>query len=214
MGTDYYFHDASEAAGPTDEQTSWTADQNATGYDTARTMTTTIGTSEVRTADTTSSAGNQYHYHRVFVTPELAAQTISSQSLVCFIGAEAGSNNDFDWGWGVYVWRSGSNVATIFANKVSTGAMITGADRGHIDSESATETELQDGDRICCEIWFIGDGSDNGIRVNHLYDGTDEITIDGEANASCASKLRFVDDTITEYTAPAGISFHKFEFGL
>jgi hypothetical protein len=198
LGTTYYFHDATDVSGgPTNEQTSWTATVNATGYATPRQMTTTIGVSQAWSS--TNEGNTEYGYHRVFVSPALAAQTIAAQTLLIGVGANSNLLADLSkWGYGVYVWRGGSNVGTIAANVLDATAVNHTGEIGYVETVTSTSQTLQANDQICVELWTYGSLT---YTTNIYYDGT-TIPRDTVAIASAASFISFGTTTIVAYTAP------------
>lgn len=193
LATKYYFHDVTCFGGPSDEQTSWTATVNASGYDTPRLMTTAIGSSQVEIASA-AHANDTYAYFRVFCSPRLAAQTITSQTVTCAIGCLASENTRLKFGWGVYVWRNGSNVATIVANQVD-GDGIDEAEEGRVDTATSTEQTLQNGDRICIEIWAYRFQIAGDRYMTFYYDGGTD-PVNQSATSDAASYVEFATTAI------------------
>ncbi len=198
--TKYYFHDTEFVGGPSDEQTSWTADVNASGYDTARNMTTTAGSSQVETS-TSFPLWDNYGYYRVFCSPELGAQTVQAQTLTLAVGTKASIGFHFYFGWGVYVLRSGSNVATILANQTD-GDTIDSSEEGRVDTGTSTEQTLSAQDRICVELWVYVDDSVGYIGYLY-YDGATDPT-NQTSTSDAGSYINFATDTICEYGECAG----------
>jgi hypothetical protein len=193
MGTKWYLRDLTSVFGPTNEQTSYTSDGNAIGYDTPRQMTTTKGSAQVETSKTLLGAG--YVYHRVFVSTSLSPMTIPAQTITVAVGSKKAIGS-VSFAWGLYVWRNGANAATICANQID-GTVVAVAEEGRIDTDTSTQVILQAHDRICLEIWTYGSSA-----AGHYfyYDGTTDPE-DSVGTADAASYISFGTSTISEYIA-------------
>src|SRR3972149_6914660 len=119
MATKWYFRDTNAAAGPTakastdtDSFTSVPADKN-----TAKDMTVAKGTAQTSVAGAyTKTATPKYTMIRMFVSPPLAAQTLTaSDTYTIGVGQrEFSPQMNLYFRFFVYVWRSGSGkVKTI-----------------------------------------------------------------------------------------------------
>lgn len=196
--TKWYFHNVSSTIGPTDEQTSWTADVNANGYDTPRQMTATKGSSQV--SQDAALSGSGYGYYRVFVSPPLAAQLVNAQTVQIAIGGKSTIDGSTYFGWGVYVWRSGSNVATIVSNNWDDYTFDI-SEKGKVDTSSSTQVSLIHNDRICVEVWMQ---SDPASTATFYYDGATEPT-EGVPTSDAASYMCFTTQELKSARGLAGI---------
>jgi hypothetical protein len=196
MATKWYFRDESRGFGPSNEQTSYTADETSSGYDTPLLLSTTKGSSQTFAVSSGVVGSEEYIYYRVFCTNPLQAQTIPAQTITVSVGCSCQSGRTV-FGWGCYVWRGSTNVATICSNQLD-GSVMEGADveEGRVDTDTSSQVTLLTGDRICIEMWgYTINGSDSDIRI--YFNGSTDPTDQG-ATADAASYIEFGTTNIIE----------------
>ena len=204
VGCKYYFLDTANSGvnvGPALKQTSYTAAKTATGFDTPRNLSTVVGTAQV-SATLIDLAASTYGHFRTFVTPLLAAQTLQAQTITVALAGLCATGAVVKFGWGLYVWRDGVNVATIAANQLDGSAFDT-AEEGRVDTDTSVEVNLLNGDRLALEVWGYNLGAlsySPNIYLGGTVEPEDQVVV-----ASSASYVNFGTDTIQE-VAPVYIT--------
>src|SRR3989304_3304775 len=198
MATKWYFRDTNAAAGPTakastdtDSFTSVPADKN-----TAKDMTVAKGTAQTSVAGAyTTTATPRYTMIRMFVSPPLAAQTLTaSDTYTIGVGQrESNANMNLYFRFFVYIWRSGSgNVKTILvptSDPTEEGTAETGC--VHNYTGATGNYSILENDRIVCEVWAdIRNTKNVSYTATLYYDGTTDV-LEATATSDAASYMSF-----------------------
>lgn len=220
MATKLYFHNVSNQLSgsfPTGEQGAGTANNTAVGADTMRTMTKTIGTSQVvlSFSDTTDNTRSFMGY---FCSPPLrSAQTVGGGVMSLLAGSSESNLGANFWinSLNVYVWRPSTNtkVGTIRDN--SNGNSLGGSEAtivntvypDYITGITSTAVSAQTGDVVICEIWNrIATGATKNYTCSFAYDGAAETTNEATIETDIASFL-LLTETLTFSTDTKTRSF-------
>lgn len=214
-----YFHAAtSTVSGTLPSTMQQSAVTTTTPFDAVtvnRTMSITQGTSQTSLAATvTPTSSPTQMYITRFVSPTLAAQTISAQSW--FLG-DATSVSATGTGWpnaqtsgnrtiALYVWRpsTGARVGYIINGVSAAPSANTGGATGEKSSilfYSGSSVVCQAGDVLCLEM--LGAANSGASHTfTWYYDGT---SVDGADNTTETSQASFIEagsQTITFTVAP------------
>lgn len=186
----FYFHDAASSVTGTlpgaSDGSSVTPTVTATGASTNRSMNDTIGTSQIAGSLTTASqTTQQINWYRRFLSPALAAQTItaalSTWSLHIAIG-ESSTNAAHTFSRCVlYVWRpsTGGLVGTLW-DQASTGQQsntlaVEQAFSASLPNPAGTSVTAANGDVLVFEFYSVHSQSmASALTTTFYYDGTTE----------------------------------------
>lgn len=201
MATKWYFRDTNASTGPTgelstdtDNFTSVPADKN-----TPKDMSATIGAGQTSSAGLYNNAGaTKLTMVRMFVSPALAAQTLSG-GLTYTIGfgrKESNTSMNMFLRYFVYVWRSG-NVKTIIvptSDPTEEGILESGC--VHDFTGEAGDYSLQDEDRIVLEAWFdLQNTKSTDYTATLYYDGTTDV-LENTTTSDAAAYISINSDLI------------------
>lgn len=208
--TKWYFTDITESTGYTEKSTD-TANKTETNAGNLKKMMSAQGSGLVSPSITNTTTSAEKWFFRAFVSPLLAAQTVSA-GTVTFRCAPIESNASLNhfMKWYAYVLRAGANVATIAGpadEATESATSSTSAGREHAVSYSSFA--LQENDQIVVEMWSGGTSAAvTGFTHQPKYGGATEIT-EGVTNASPASNVEFTTPIITLPTATAAVAEHS-----
>ena len=194
--TRFYFHATTSGLSglPTAEQSSLTAEFNLENSQTTnRTMNTTIGTSQasIARAGTSTTSGIDVYVTR-FVSAPLNMSSISANTWTySFAAKSSASQGNFPVNGSnqsvrvcCYIWRpsTSTKIGTILdGNTASTvDEAASGVERGSTTTFSGLAvSNMQSGDVIIFEVWFLGTTTDSTITFTFYYDGATVTTTDG-----------------------------------
>lgn len=222
MATRLYFHAASNALGgtfPTGEQSAAaTADYNATGANTLKTMNTTVGTAQTSVPATTlARTTNQIGFYGFFCSPPFASnQTVGAtgQTITLNIACQESSLSANLWAdlrTNIYIWRPSTGALIGRINDL--GAMTGMAEPGAFNSErcnqgittTSTGIAALTGDVLICEVWEQhSQATSIAYTSTFFFDGTVTTTVTNTVVSDHAAFLNFSVDTLTFQTISSG----------
>ena len=211
MATKWYFRNTNAPVGPTGKASTDTDSFSTvpTNKNTAKDMTWAKGAAQTSIAGAYKTASSPlYTLMRIFVSPPLAAQSLTASDTITIGVGTLESNiymnlyNRFF----VYVWRNGSgNVKTILvptSDPSEEGTTETGCVASYTGATGACS--LLDGDRIVCEVWAdIRNTKSTSYTATLYYDGTTD-PVDATATSNAASYINFAQ-TLTGQNTTATI---------
>jgi hypothetical protein len=194
MPTTWYFRNTNASTGPTGKASTDTDNFPAVPADknTPKDMIATKGSGQVSIAGAYNNAGAaKKSFMRIFVSPALAAQTITGGQAnfkIAIAIRESNALMDLKARAFVYVWRSGvGNVKTLIAPQScptehganEIGCVITATGQ-------AGNYATSDGDRIIVETWLdILNTRSTSYTATNYYDGTTDV-VEGTASTNAA----------------------------
>ena len=207
--TKYYARSSAAAAGPTGEVST---DTDAfptvpTSKNTPLDMTTTKGSAQTSVAAVYNTASGSMSMMRMYVGPELEAQTLTGDAAnytFAMGGSESNGNMNLYPRYFMYVWRSGSgNVKTVVA-PVPEATELPTAETGRVQTASgeAGDFSILQGDRIVVEQWWeINNTRSTNYTATGYFEGTTD-PVEGTATSDAATYFQ-LPQTLTHYTAPS-----------
>jgi len=211
MATKWYLRSSAAAAGPTGELSTDTDSFSTvpTSKNTPLDMTVAKGAAQTSVAGVYNSGATPlYSMMRMFVSPALAAQTLTGGAAnytFAMAGTESNTNMNLYPRYFMYVWRSGSgNVKTIVA-PVSEATELPVAETGRVQTATgaAGDFSIELNDRIVLEWWWdIQNTKTTNYTATGYFEGTTD-PVDATETSDAASYVS-IPQTLT-YPAGAGI---------
>ena len=179
-------------------------------------MNTTIGASQTSLAIVNTAISGNALYFTKFVSEALSGvSSITSGTnnwTYNFAAKESGANSNFPVNSSgtarmvIYVWRPSSQ--TKLGNIMDTNSTINTAEgtantevSHNVTGNGVTVSSVQDGDVICCEIWFANGQLSQPNTDTFYFDGTTATTTD---NTTVSNHASFIETTQTLTFAAAG----------
>jgi hypothetical protein len=215
MATTWYFRDTNAAAGPTAKQSIRIDNFPLVPSDknTPKDMTAASGSGQVTLANIYNTPNVQYAMQRIFVSPPLAAQTLTGNQAgykVAVAFRESATAMNLLFHSLPYIWRSGVGAVKTL-NPYNTYATM-GDDTEHGAGEyecvytftgQAADFDILQGDRIVVECWFIINNSkETDYTASLYYDGTDTTMVDDTTTTDAGSYF-YCPQTLNLYTPPS-----------
>lgn len=211
MATKLYLHDATTTlSGSLPGSSTLDASSpsvTASGASTNRAADTSIGSSQ-KSISTTNLANTsaQSAWHRRYLSPPLAAQTISAQTLTYSLAAsENNANSNFNPTIGVYLWRpsSGTKIGVIMAVGTITATEPSTVETATSGTGTSTSQTAIDGDILVIETWrkSVAQGTSTARTSVSYYDGTTEASASNNA-----AFVQFANTLAFSVSATAGLA--------
>jgi len=193
MATTWYFRNTNETTGPTSKASPDTdafpsvpSDKN-----TPKQMLSVKGTGQTSVSGAYATTANCYTLARIFVSPPLAAQTLTGGQTGYKIGIaikESNTSMNLYHRAFVYIWRSGSgNVKTIIS-PTSCGTEHGTSETGCVITATGASGDffIQAGDRIVVEEWWdIRNTKNTSYTATYYWDGTTDV-VESTATSNAA----------------------------
>lgn len=207
--------------GPTSEQSSMTdlVSGSPASKGTALAMMDTPGTSQTSVAGTETSLLMGNIWMNTFLSPKLAAQTITAGTTFRFEGAlqENSLAANMTFKIHVYLWREGTGYVSSFFDGTLTlcgsepTIVSTERSQGCVTTATLSDVTINSGDQIALEVWINSNNiSNTSFTGTHYFEGTDFVgNGNGQRTVSSAMSslsvnrslemLNTADDTTTWY---------------